>query len=204
MTSSGVPRVAVLPFKARTGDAELESFADGLTEEITSGLSQFGHLVVVSASAGSRSAGQADFGEIGRDLNARFLLQGSARKTGSRVRVNVQLVDATSGAQLWAERFDRDLGVADLLGIQDLAKIAVRRVSGALSRWVTQGRSGDRKRREPTGELECGGGARKLTDRSAVLRLASSWSGSHSPHESMRPSPIEQAPRSRRIVVVRS
>ena len=117
--SSEVPRVAVLPLKTRAGDADLESFGEGLTEEITSGLSQFRHLVVVSASAAARFQGPADLGEAGRQLDARFLLEGSARKTGSNIRVSVQLVDATSGAHLWAERFDRDLGAADILAVQD-------------------------------------------------------------------------------------
>jgi TolB-like protein/Flp pilus assembly protein TadD/predicted Ser/Thr protein kinase len=117
--SSEVPRVAVLPLKTRAGDAEMESFAEGLTEEITSGLSQFRHLVVVSASAAARFTGPADLGDVGRQLNARFLLEGSSRKTGSNVRVSVQLVDATTGAHLWAQRFDRDFGSADTLAVQD-------------------------------------------------------------------------------------
>ena len=116
---SEVPRVAVLPLKTRAGDAELESFGEGLTEEITSGLSQFHHLIVVSASAAARFKGPTDLGQVGRQLDARFLLEGSARKTGSSIRVSVQLVDARTGAHLWAERFDRDLGSANILVVQD-------------------------------------------------------------------------------------
>ena len=116
---SEVPSVAVLPIKTRTGNAEIESFAEGLTEEITSGLSQFRHLIVVSASAAARFKGPTDLGQVGRQLDARFLLEGSARKTGSSIRVSVQLVDARTGAHLWAERFDRDLGSADILAVQD-------------------------------------------------------------------------------------
>ena len=116
---SKVPRVAVLPLKTRTGNAEIESFAEGLTEEITSGLSQFRHLIVVSSSAAARFKGPTDLGQVGRQLDARFLLEGSARKTGSSIRVSVQLVDARTGAHLWAERFDRDLGSADILAVQD-------------------------------------------------------------------------------------
>ena len=117
--TSEVPRVAVLPLKTRAGDAEIESFGDGLTEEITAGLSQFRHLIVVSASAAARFKGPADLAEVGRQLDAGFLLEGSARKTGSSIRVSVQLVDARTGAHLWAERFDRDLGSADILAVQD-------------------------------------------------------------------------------------
>ncbi len=117
--ASQVPRVAVLPLKTHAGDAEMESFGEGLTEEVTSGLSQFRHLVVVSTGAAARFKGPADLGEVGRQLNARFLLDGSARKTGSNIRVSVQLVDATTGAQLWAQRFDRGLGSADMIAMQD-------------------------------------------------------------------------------------
>ena len=116
---SEVPRVAVLPFKTRAGDAEIESFAEGLTEEITSGLSQFRHLVVVSAAAASGFEGQADVREVSKKLGARFVLEGSIRKAGSSIRVSVQLLDAATGAHLWAERFDRDLGSTDIFAAQD-------------------------------------------------------------------------------------
>ncbi len=116
---SAVPRLAVLPLKTRAGDAELESFAEGLTEEITSGLSQFRHLVVVSASAAAGFQGQADVREVSKELGARFVLEGSIRKAGSSIRVSIQLLDAATGAHLWAERFDRDLGVTDIFAVQD-------------------------------------------------------------------------------------
>jgi len=116
---SDVPRVAVLPLKTRAGDGEIESFAEGLTEEITAGLSQFRHLVVVSASAAARFQGPVDLGDVGRELNARFLLEGSVRKTGSSMRVSVHLLDAATGAHLWAERFDRDLSATDIFAAQD-------------------------------------------------------------------------------------
>ena len=116
---SEVPRVAVLPLTTRSGDAEIESFAEGLTEEITSGLSQFRHLVVVSASAAAGFQGQADVREVSKELGARFVLEGSILKAGSSIRVSVQLLDAATGAHLWAERFDRDLGVTDIFAAQD-------------------------------------------------------------------------------------
>ena len=116
---SEVPRVAVLPLKTRAGDAELESFAEGLTEEITSGLSQFRHLVVVSAGAAAGFQGQADVREVSKGLGARFVLEGSIRKAGSSIRVSVQLLDAATGAHLWAERFDRDLSATDIFAVQD-------------------------------------------------------------------------------------
>ena len=116
---SDVPRVAVLPLKTRAGDAEFESFAEGLTEEITSGLSQFRHLVVVSAGATAGFQGQADVREVSKELGARFVLEGSIRKAGSSIRVSVQLLDAATGAHLWAERFDRDLSATDIFAVQD-------------------------------------------------------------------------------------
>jgi TolB-like protein/cytochrome c-type biogenesis protein CcmH/NrfG len=116
---SEVPRVAVLPLKTRAGDAELETFGEGLTEEVTAGLSQFRHLVVVSASAAARFKGPVDLAEVGRQLDARFLLEGSTRKTGSKIRVSVQLVDAATSAHLWVERFDRDLKTSDIFEAQD-------------------------------------------------------------------------------------
>ncbi len=116
---SEVPRVAVLPLKTRAGDADIESFADGLTEEITAGLSQFRHLVVVSASAAAGFQGQAGVREVSKELGARFVLEGSIRKAGSSIRVSVQLLDAATGAHLWAERFDRDLSATDLFTVQD-------------------------------------------------------------------------------------
>ena len=118
-TPSEVPRVAVLPLKTRAGDAELESFAEGLTEEITAGLSQFRHLVVVSASAAARLQGPLDMRDVAKDLRARFVVEGSIRKAGSSIRVSVQLLDAATGAHLWAERFDRDLSTADIFAAQD-------------------------------------------------------------------------------------
>ena len=116
---SEVPRVAVLPFKTRSGDAELESFAEGLTEEITAGLSQFRHLVVVSSSAAADFHGRSDARQVGKELDARFVLEGSIRRAGSSIRVSVQLLDAGTGAHLWAERVNRDLDATDIFEVQD-------------------------------------------------------------------------------------
>ena len=116
---SEVPRLAVLPLKTRAGDAEIESFAEGLTEEITAGLSQFCHLVVVSASAAAGFQGQGDVREVSEELGARFVLDGSIRKAGSSIRVNMQLLDAATGAHLWAEHFDRNLDTSDIFEAQD-------------------------------------------------------------------------------------
>ena len=98
-------RVAVLPFKS-SGDADMSSFADGLGEEIATGLSRFQYLSVVA-------------GAPGADLGARYALEGSIRKGGSFVRVSAQLVDIQSGARLWAETYNRDLQTASIFSVQD-------------------------------------------------------------------------------------
>ncbi len=118
-TSSDVPRVAVLPLKTRTGDPEMDAFAEGLTEEITSGLSQFRHLVVISANAAADFQTRADVRDVDKKLGARFVIEGSIRKAGSNIRVSVQLLDAETGAHLWSERFDRDLSTSDIFDAQD-------------------------------------------------------------------------------------
>jgi len=114
-----IPRIAVLPLKTRRGDADMESFAEGLTEEITSGLAQFRHLVVVSAAAAAGMENKSDAWEASRELGARFLLEGSIRKAGDSVRVSVKLLDAETRAHLWADRFDRDLSAGDVFELQD-------------------------------------------------------------------------------------
>ena len=98
------PWIAVRPFQTKA--SELESFADGLTEDITGGLSRFSHLYVVSVRSASRH-------------QERFALEGSVRKAGSSIRVNVKLLDASTGNHLWAEHFDRDLDDSDVFAAQD-------------------------------------------------------------------------------------
>ncbi len=105
--------VAVLPFKCSGADASLTALADGLTEEIVTGLSRFSYLRVISRTspAGGRSAG--------KELGARYVMEGSLRQVGSTIRLAVQLVDAASGAHLWAETFDRPFRPEEILALQD-------------------------------------------------------------------------------------
>jgi TolB-like protein len=111
--------VAVLPFK-RFGDAETESFADGLGEEITTGLSRFRYLSVVANASAARLKGETgDERALGARLGARYVLEGSIRKGGSAIRVSAQLVDTQTGAQLWAETYNRDLQTSSLFSVQD-------------------------------------------------------------------------------------
>ena len=105
--------VAVLPFRG-AGDAEMESFADGLVEDITTGLSRFRYLSVVASASAARLKGEAgDERALGAKLGARYVLEGSIRKGGSGIRVSAQLVDTRTGEQLWAETYNRDLQSID-------------------------------------------------------------------------------------------
>jgi TolB-like protein len=111
--------VAVLPFKS-SGNAEMESFANGLGEEITTGLSRFRYLsVVASASAARLNGDTGDERTLGAKLGARYVLEGSIRKGGAGIRVSAQLVDTQTGAQLWAETYNRDLQASTIFAAQD-------------------------------------------------------------------------------------
>jgi|HubBroStandDraft_6_1064221.scaffolds.fasta_scaffold06550_1 serine/threonine protein kinase len=103
--------LAVLPFKVTASDKELESLADGLTEDVTAGLSRFPYLRVVAYnSALTYKTRSTNIRSVSRELGARYVVEGSIRKGGRALRVNAQLVDAASGAQLWAETYNRELG----------------------------------------------------------------------------------------------
>jgi non-specific serine/threonine protein kinase len=102
--------VAVLPFKIAASDKELESLADGLTEDVTAGLSRFPYLRVVAYDAMTYKKRSTDIRGVGRELGARYVVEGSIRKGGRALRINAQLVDAASGVQLWAETYNRELG----------------------------------------------------------------------------------------------
>ncbi len=126
VTPSGTSRadegfwVAVLPFKHRGAHADLEALADELGEDIVMGLMRFSHLRVVSRSSTRRFAGEAaDIRTVGRELGARYVMEGSLRHAGSTLRVAVQLVDATTGAHLWAESYDRPFGPDAMFALQD-------------------------------------------------------------------------------------
>ena len=115
-----VPWIAVLPVKAQGSDPELAAFADGLGEDITAGLSRFSHLFVISRhSALQYTERSLDVRAIGRELGARYALEGAVRKAGSALRVSVQLVDAATGTHMWAETYDRDLAEAGIFKLQD-------------------------------------------------------------------------------------
>jgi TolB-like protein/class 3 adenylate cyclase len=117
---SAPPRLSlvVLPFANIGGDPEQEYFADGVTESLTTDLSRIsGAFVIARNTAFTYRAKAADVKQIGRDLGVRYVLEGSVQRGGSRMRINVQLIEAQSGKHLWAERFDKP--VADLFDMQD-------------------------------------------------------------------------------------
>jgi TolB-like protein len=114
------PRLSlvVLPFTNLGGDPEQDYFADGVTDSLTTDLSRIRGTFVISRSTALTYKGKAaDVRQIGRELNVRYVLEGSVQRGGGRVRVNAQLIEAETGAHLWAERFDKL--VADLFDMQD-------------------------------------------------------------------------------------
>ena len=100
----------MLPFANMSGDPEQEYFADGMAEEIITALSRIRWLFVIARKSSFTYKGQAiDVKQVGRELGVRYVLEGSVRKAGNRVRISGQLIDAVTGAHLWADRFDGSL-----------------------------------------------------------------------------------------------
>jgi TolB-like protein/Flp pilus assembly protein TadD len=112
------PSIAVLPFQNLSGDAEQEYFADGMVEEIITGLSRIKWLFVIARNSSFAYKGQAvDVKQVGRELGVRYVLEGSVRKAGDRVRISAQVVETETGLHLWADRYDRRLD--DIFALQD-------------------------------------------------------------------------------------
>jgi TolB-like protein/class 3 adenylate cyclase len=118
------PSIAVLPFPNMSGDPEQEYFADGMVEDIITALSQFKALFVIARNSSFIYKGRAvDIKQVGRELGVRYVLEGSVRKSANRVRITGQLIDATTGAHLWADRFDGTL--EDVFDLQDRVTVSV-------------------------------------------------------------------------------
>ena len=118
------PSLVVLPFQNMSGDPEQEYFADGMVEEITTALSRIRSLFVIARNSAFTYKGRAvDVRQVGRELGVRYVLEGSVRKAGARVRITGQLVDAATGAHLWADRFDGTL--EDVFDLQDQVTASV-------------------------------------------------------------------------------
>jgi adenylate cyclase len=114
------PSVAVLPFTNLSGDREQEYFADGIVDDIITELSRFSELFVIARNSSFQYKGSAiDVRQVARDLGVRYLLEGSVRRGGDRIRIAAQLIDAVTGGHIWAERYDRE--VQDIFAVQDEA-----------------------------------------------------------------------------------
>src|SRR5262245_47025101 len=143
------PSIAVLPFTNISGDPEQEYFADGITEDITTALSQFRWLFVIARNSSFVFKGKrVDSRQIARELGVRYLLEGSVRKAGNRLRITGQLVDASSGAHLWADRFDG--AIDDVFDLQDKVTASV---VGAIGPKLEQAEI-SRAKRKPTESLD--------------------------------------------------
>jgi adenylate cyclase len=146
------PSIAVLPFQNMSGDPEQEFFADGMAEEIITALSRYRWFFVIARNSSFTYKGQSvDVKQVARELGVRYVLEGSVRKAGNRVRVTAQLIDATTGNHIWAERYDRELD--DIFALQDeITETIVASVEpelGAVER--------DRARRKPPENLDAWG-----------------------------------------------
>jgi TolB-like protein/class 3 adenylate cyclase len=143
------PSIAVLPFQNMSGDPEQDYFADGMVEEIITALSRFKALFVIARNSSFTYKGRSvDVKQVGRELGVRYVLEGSVRKAANRVRITGQLVDTATGAHLWAERFDGELG--DIFDLQDQV---TESVVGAIAPAVEKAEI-ERAKRKPTDSLD--------------------------------------------------
>jgi TolB-like protein len=149
LTLPDKPSIAVLPFHNLSGDPEQEYFADGMVDDIITALSRFKALFVIARNSSFTYKGRAvDVKQIGRKLGVRYVLEGSVRKAANRVRITGQLVDAATGAHLWADRFDGGLG--DVFDLQDQV---TESVVGAIAPAVEKAEI-ERAKRKPTESLD--------------------------------------------------
>ncbi|MEK1930446.1 MAG: BTAD domain-containing putative transcriptional regulator, partial [Pararhizobium sp.] len=143
------PSLAVLPFQNLSGDAEQEYFADGIVEDITIALAQSRHLYVIARNSSFTYKGQAvDIKQVGRELDVRYVVEGSVRRTGDRLRIAGQLIDTSTGAHLWADRFDGTL--ANVFDLQDQVASSI---VGAITPKVEEAEI-ERSKRKPTESLD--------------------------------------------------
>ncbi len=148
LTLTDKPSIAVLPFNNMSGDSEQEYFSDGITEDIITELSRFRSLFVIARNSSFAFKGQTiDIKEAARQLGVQYIVEGSVRKAGSRIRVTAQLIDAMAGAHIWAERYDRQL--EDIFDVQDdVVKAIVAVLPGRIA-----DAGADRVRRKPTSDM---------------------------------------------------
>jgi adenylate cyclase len=142
------PSIAVLPFQNLSSDPDQAYFADGIAEDLLTALSRYRWLMVIARNSSFSYKGRVpDVRQVGRELGVRHVVDGSVRRSGSRIRISAQLIDATSGNHVWAERFDRDM--ADVLQLQD--EIALT-IAGAIAPQLSKAEQ-ERARRKPVEHL---------------------------------------------------
>jgi len=140
------PSIAVLPFQNLSGDPEQEYFADGIVEDIITALSRNRAFFVISRNTTFTYKGPAvDVAKVARELGVRYVLEGSVRRAGNRVRITAQLIDAASGRHLWADRYDREL--ADVFAVQD--EIA-QTITGELAPGIIAAEMQQARRKDPS------------------------------------------------------
>ena len=143
------PSIAVLPFQNMSGDPEQEYFADGMVEDIITALSRFKSLFVIARNSSFAYKGKSpDIRQVGRELGVRYVLEGSVRKAGNRLRITAQLIDAASGAHIWADRFEGAL--EDVFAFQDEVTV---KVVAAIAPRVERAEI-ERARRRPSGNTD--------------------------------------------------
>jgi adenylate cyclase len=143
------PSIAVLPFENLTGDHEQDYFADGMVEEIITALSRFRQLFVIARNSSFTYKGRAvDVKQVGRELGVQYVLEGSVRKAGNKVRIAGQLIDTSTGGHLWADRFDG--GLEDIFDLQDQVTASV---VGAIAPRLERAEI-ERSKRKPTERLD--------------------------------------------------
>ena len=185
------PSIAILAFTNMSGDAEQEYFADGIAEDITTVLSKSRSLFVIARNSSFTYKGRpVAVQDVGRELGVRYVLEGSVRKSGSRARVTAQLVEATTGGHLWAEKYDRDL--ADIFSVQDEI---TRSVSEAIQPALERSERERAARNLPTAwtrgrAITAGCGTWRMSMPLKTKKLAASFSAlSSSTHDLPRPRP---------------
>jgi TolB-like protein/class 3 adenylate cyclase len=144
-----MPSIAVLPFQNMSADPDQDYFADGMVEDIITGLSRYRNIFVIARNSTFTYKGRAvDVKQVGRELGVRYVLEGSVRRAGSRIRITGQLIDAATAAHIWAERFEGE--IEDMFDLQDRVAASV---VGAIVPQLRQAEI-DRAKRKPTESLD--------------------------------------------------
>src|SRR5262249_50684188 len=140
--------IAVLPFTNMSNDPEQDYFSDGMTEDIITDLSKISGLFVIARNSSFTYKGQSvKVEQVGQELGVRYVVEGSIRKAGTRVRISAQLIDATTGGHVWAERYNREL--TDIFALQD---DVTQQIVTALQVKLTAGEQ-ERRSRTPTDNM---------------------------------------------------